>query len=432
MAIFQITNRKLLKWFAVLSIITNRKLWKWFAVLSILSIIFMVWNLHVRNKAKGYFPQRPLDIRPPPVETYLITYENNYWRPEKIKKILIYTPFFYVWDWADSVKKSVKECKNITSECEVTRNRSEIAESSAIVFHATDYWKLYNSEMPKYRHPRQVWVMFTMEANPYMTGALPNHTFNWTMSYRRDATIVTPYGGPYVKKTEEELNGGDQDFAIDYFSEKTKFAVIQVSNCRDTARRYRIIHELSKYIELEQFGKCPGNVICKVGEVTFEECTNRLKHYKFYLAFENSYCRDYITEKYWQSQLDRHQIPVVAYSKATTELLPPHSYINIFDFPNLKAVADKMIEIGSNKTLYNTYFEWQNYYKSVGRNPYCEMCEFLHANRTAQSYDLEAWMKHDSCSLPTVSYYRKILKIRTPEKFIVITLKFERGGFIAE
>ena len=82
------------------------------------------------------------------------------------------------------------------------------------------------------------------------------------------------------------------------------------------------------------------------GKVTFEECTKKLKPYKFYLAFENTYCRDYITEKYWQSQQNRHQIPVVAYSNTTLQLLPPHSYINIFDFPNLKAVADKMIEVG--------------------------------------------------------------------------------------
>ena len=351
-----------------------------------------------------YFPPRPQEIRSPPVDSYLVRYKNNYWEQEKVKKILIYTPVFGTWPVAEDIEKSMNGCtfEDVHGKCEVTTNRSEIAGSAAVVFHASDYWGLAETEIPKYRHPKQAWVFLSQEANPSMSGPLPNHTFNWTMSYRRDSTFRIPYGGPYVKKSPEELKR-DYITTIDYFSEKTKFAVIQVSNCRDTARRYRIIHELSKYIDIEQFGKCSGNVLCELGKVSFEECTNRLKHYKFYLAFENTYCRDYITEKYWQSQLNRHQIPVVAFSNATTQLLPPHSYINIFDFPSLKAVADKLMEVASNKTLYNSFFEWQNSYKGVGRNAYCVMCEYLHSNRTAQSVDLETWMKHDTCSLPSVS-----------------------------
>ena len=387
-------------------VMPNRRRLKCLIFLSFMSIILLV----VWNRTTVYFPQRPAEILPPPVDKYLIKYKNNYWRPEKVKKILIYTSFFGITTVADGLKKSIEKCKNLSGECVVTTNRSEIAESAAVVFHASDYWGLNKTDMPKYRHPRQVWVFFSMEANPSMSGPLPNHTFNWTMSYRRDATLPTPYGGPYVKKTQEELKGV-KSATYDYFSEKTKFAVIQVSNCGDTARRYRIIHELSKHIELEQFGKCPGKVICEVGKVTFEECSNKLKPYKFYLAFENSYCRDYITEKYWQSQLNRYQIPVVAYSNTTLQLLPPHSYINIFDFPSLKAVADKLYEVGSNKTLYNSYFEWQNYYKGAGRDTYCVMCKFLHANQTAQSYDLQAWMKHDSCSLPSVSIWQEDITV---------------------
>ena len=380
--------------------ITNRRLVKSLAFLSLVVIIvFMLWN-----RTRVYFPPKPQEIRSPPVDSYLVRYKNNYWRQEKVKKILIYTPFFGIWSVAEDVVKSMNDCniEDVHGKCEVTTNRSEIAESAAVVFHASDYWGLNKTEIPKYRHPRQAWVFFSMEANPSMSGPLPKHTFNWTMSYRRDSTFRTPYGGPYEKKSPEELKR-DNITTLDYFSEKTKFAVIQVSNCRDTARRYRIINELSKYIDIEQFGNCSGNVLCELGTVSFEECTNRLKHYKFYLAFENTYCRDYITEKYWQSQLNRHQIPIVAYSKTTTQLLPPHSYINVFDFPSLKAVADKLMEVASNKTLYNSYFEWQNYYKSVGRNAYCVMCEYLHSNRTAQSVDLETWMKHDTCSLPSVS-----------------------------
>ncbi len=35
-----------------------------------------------------------------------------------------------------------------------------------------------------------------------------------------------------------------------------------------------------------------------------------LQDYKFYLAFENTYCRDYISEKFWNA-LKQDIVPIV-------------------------------------------------------------------------------------------------------------------------
>ena len=56
---------------------------------------------------------------------------------------------------------------------------------------------------------------------------------------------------------------------------------------------------LGHYIDVDIYGGC-GNLKCPR---TNQHCFSRLKtHYRFYLAFENSNCKDYITEKlFWNA-----------------------------------------------------------------------------------------------------------------------------------
>ena len=355
-----------------------------------------------------FYPPLPTEIREPHVDSYLTKYSSNYWQPEAVKTILLWTPVFSYKPWPSLANNNLKSCDNLRGRCEVTDNKSHLIHASAVIFHANDFWKMWllsaspKASRPSYRHPRQVWIMMTQEPTVNMWGWFPKNMFNWTMTYRRDSTIVMHYGS-YIKKPDEELPISPQE--IDYFRGKTKMAVIQVSHCDDNARRYKIVRELSRYIDVDEFGECSGRVICprdaKLGK-PLVDCENFFKDYKFYLAFENSVCRDYITEKYWDSQVNKHQIPVVAASKATLELLPPHSYINVFDFPSVKDMANEMIRIATNASLYNSYFKWHHYYKP-GPNPFCSLCNALHDNRTAQTYhDLGRWIKHDTCTTPTV------------------------------
>jgi len=91
----------------------------------------------------------------------------------------------------------------------------------------------------------------------------------------------------------------------DYHAGKTGFMTALISNCGASTRRLKFIGELKKHIEVEIYGKCgrecPKNVDCReyVGS-----------KYKFYFSFENSLCRDYITEKFFL-MLKYDTIPVV-------------------------------------------------------------------------------------------------------------------------
>lgn len=54
--------------------------------------------------------------------------------------------------------------------------------------------------------------------------------------------------------------------------------------------------ELQKYIPVDIYGAC-GTLKCAISEK--QKCDQMLNtDYKFYLAFENSLCYDYITEKF--------------------------------------------------------------------------------------------------------------------------------------
>ena len=75
-----------------------------------------------------------------------------------------------------------------------------------------------------------------------------------------------------------------------------------VSNCGEKNNRRKYAKELQKYIPVEIYGKC-GTKKCPRSKKT--ECFEMLdRDYKFYLAFENSNCKDYIIEKLLVNSLE--------------------------------------------------------------------------------------------------------------------------------
>lgn len=153
-----------------------------------------------------------------------------------------------------------------------------------------------------------------------------------------------------------------------------------MSNCNDQNGRLKYALELHKYIQVDIYGKC-GSLTCSRNST--QQCYDMLdKDYKFYLAFENSNCKDYITEKLYENALQRNILPIVMGAPAEDyrKYAPQHSYIHVDEFESPKKLAEYLYTLDKNDELYNSYFRWKGTGKIThgATNYFCELCAMLH------------------------------------------------------
>lgn len=134
--------------------------------------------------------------------------------------------------------------------------------------------------------------------------------------------------------------------------------------------------------------------------------------YKFYLAFENSWCEDYVTEKFFRS-LNNDVVPVVLAPKEVVNysiLAPPNSYINALDFDSAKQLADYLKLLDARDDLYARYFDWKAYYKVLKPDTrgWCDLCRMA-KDRTRQpkTYaDIKQWwIGKGECLNSSLAYF---------------------------
>ncbi len=221
--------------------------------------------------------------------------------------------------------------------------------------------------------------------------------FNWTATYRPESDIHIPYFR--MNKLEKPLYNEFQNYATN----KTRLVLWVVSNCYTQSKRELYVRELAKYIPIDQYGSCNNRICQNPG------CLKSLgaKH-KFYLAFENSLCDDYYTEKI-QNALLNDMVPIVLGSADYSKVLPHGSYINILSFKSPKYLADYLKLLDENDALYNEFFSWKNTYARPD-NTYvhgiCSICEQLNEdNGTRKTYDkLSEWWNLYNCVGPAKFY----------------------------
>lgn len=85
-------------------------------------------------------------------------------------------------------------------------------------------------------------------------------------------------------------------------------------------------------------------------EEKFKNANFSARH-RFYLAFENSVCRDYVTEKFFKS-ISRLMVPIVLKKSIYDGYLPAGSYIAVDDFRSPRELANYLKHLKDNATAY--------------------------------------------------------------------------------
>ena len=296
----------------------------------------------------------------------------------------------------------------------------------------TDY--LRSLHYPGVRNPSQRWVLFNQQAPVYSSASTEQLAplegwFNFTMSYSHLADIIFPYGECYRKQgrtanrtvplgrhllslkishhserqTETSINEYlkrniqeklrkemvKRNFVPNFQSDnQTAFVTWTSSHCITANKRERYVYEMSKYISVDVYGDCGDKKIspkCQDSNVvtTINDCMRKERYYdetyKFYLAFENSYCEDYVTEKIFKIvAFPGNIVPVVLGGGPYSAVLPPNSYINANDFSNPEELTYYLMFLNDNSSEYEKYFTWiQDYECTISTTTSCTLCKAL-------------------------------------------------------
>jgi len=260
-------------------------------------------------------------------------------------------------------------------KCHLTWGRERYTEADFVIFFGP---RIGSKEKPPTKKPGQTWIYHSKESitNFPSLNKSWRFKFNWTMTIRRDSDSTT-YNG-FIKNISR---ADDIQNLKELWKTKDKEAAWFVSNCGGQSKRKDYAKALAKYINIDIYGSC-GNFKCPRHKE--EECFNNLKkRYKLYMAFENSLCFDYITEKgynIYDRELD--VIPVVRglLNDQYRIYFPPGSYISTDDFSSVEELSKYLKKVTQDFDLFSKYMKWKQFYKAYFSFPieFCKICEKAH------------------------------------------------------
>ena len=306
------------------------------------------------------------------------------------KRILLWTPYFGQPLWWYTMGTSRFNKLKCPYQCSITNDKSEVCSSDAVLAHMRDIGTL-----PRQHPSNQIWILFTMESPQNTYSGLDlvkmDNKFDWITSYRRDSDIPSAYGITKRKPNPVEMNTN--------FSQqgRQKKALIFLTNC--VSHRYYLVKRLQQLYPVDIYGYCGKPDPCN----READCVKKLvKGYKYFLAFENTECKDYITEKFWIAfQWDILPIVKGASFEAYNASGPPNSFLHMDQFKTPAALAKHLQYLDENDQEYDRYFTWKKTHEVYIHmlDLYdCKLCEAIHKNVLPRKTKvLSQWWSRDQC-----------------------------------
>ncbi|XP_058158741.1 alpha-(1,3)-fucosyltransferase 7 [Dasypus novemcinctus] len=269
------------------------------------------------------------------------------------------------------------------AHCRLSTNRSLLASADVVVFHHREL-QTRQVRLPLAERPRgQPWVWTSMESPSHTRGlGRLRGVFNWVLSYRRDSDIFVPYG-----RLEPHTGPPPPPPPA-----KSGLAAWVVSNFQERQRRARLYRQLAPHLRVDVFGRAVRRPLCATCLLP------TVARYRFYLSFENSQHRDYITEKFWHNALAAGTVPVaLGPPRATYEAFaPPDAFVHVDDFGSARQLAAYLA--GMNESCYGRFFAWRDRLRvrllDDWRERFCAICaRYPHLPRGQVYEDLEGWFQ---------------------------------------
>ncbi|CAG2221317.1 unnamed protein product [Mytilus edulis] len=318
---------------------------------------------------------------------------TNYKEFTKIFTVLWYTKPYWIASYLYKFK--FRNCA--FNHCELLTNIADLNRSDAVLFHHSEM----NSVAIPNKVKNQTWIFMSDESNihtqKYFMKNKWRNNFDWTYSYRSDSDIYLPYGEFAQRSVPVAKNYSD------IYRKKTKNVAWVASNCNPLFSRNNYIAELKKYIDVDVYGKCGKPCSTWNDDSCFKYLSG---DYKFYLAFENSLCEDYVTEKAFRLYQENFNIiPVYRGAPNVKDILPAGTFIPALDFKSPKALAVYLKSVADNEIVYSNYLKekdkfWAAPYTrlEIVEFIYCSVCEKLSTNYTrGTKLNLTSWIMNKGC-----------------------------------
>lgn len=205
---------------------------------------------------------------------------------------------------------------------------------------------------------------------------------------RTDSEIYQPYGRIIRRDRKFKMP------TVNDIQKKNKKIAWFVSHCGVPSKRDILAQNISKLMKVDIYGKC-GNHVCDKNNST--DCYDMVEaDYKFYLSFENSVCKDYVTEKLYYI-FRKNVIPIVYGGADYAIVAPPHSVIDVQKYDTVKELVDYLKYLDENPKEYLKYFEWKNFYyiDTTQQTTLCQLCKQLNEPRKSIFYeDVVEWLNY--------------------------------------